>query len=57
VEAASTEDGLIEAIRHTGHGFVAGVQWHPEFHQPGNDELLDCAALREAFLVAAGRRR
>jgi putative glutamine amidotransferase len=57
VEAVSSEDGLVEAIRHTGRGFVAGVQWHPEFHQPGNDELLDCAPLRDAFLDAAGRRR
>jgi putative glutamine amidotransferase len=57
VEAVSSEDGLVEALRHTGHVFVAGVQWHPEFHRPGNDELLDCAALREAFLDAAGRRR
>lgn len=53
VEATSVDDGLIEAIRHTGHGFVVGVQWHPEFHTPGHDTLLDCAPLLEAFYLAA----
>lgn len=28
---ASAGDGLIEAVRHTGHRFVWAVQWHPEF--------------------------
>jgi putative glutamine amidotransferase len=55
VEATSAEDGLIEAIRHTGHGFVVGVQWHPEFHTPTQDALLDCAPLLEAFYLAARR--
>jgi len=52
VEATSAEDGLIEAIRYTGRGFVIGVQWHPEFHTPGHDTLLDCAPLLEAFYQA-----
>lgn len=57
VEATAAEDGVIEAIRHTEHGFVVGVQWHPEFHTPGHDSLLDCAPLLEAFYaVARGRR-
>jgi putative glutamine amidotransferase len=34
VEARCPEDGLIEAVRRSGPGFVAGVQWHPEFHRP-----------------------
>ena len=42
-------------IRRTGPGFVSGVQWHPEFHRPGEDDLLDCSPLLDAFLDAAGR--
>ncbi|HQE38797.1 MAG: type 1 glutamine amidotransferase [Zoogloea sp.] len=57
VEATSTEDGVIEAIRHTGHDFVVGVQWHPEFHTPGRDSLLDCVPLLDAFYVAARATR
>lgn len=57
VEATSAEDGLIEAIRHTGHRFVVGVQWHPEFHTPGHDTLLDCAPLLEAFYQAVRSSR
>jgi len=57
VEAESSEDGMIEAIRHTGHPFVVGVQWHPEFHTPGQNELLDCTPLLEAFLNVARQCR
>lgn len=57
VEAVSAGDQVIEAIRYTGRSFVAGVQWHPEFHHPGDTELLDCTPLLDAFLDAAGRRR
>ncbi|WKB54037.1 gamma-glutamyl-gamma-aminobutyrate hydrolase family protein [Eleftheria terrae] len=32
VEAVSSVDGVIEAIRWTGDGYARGVQWHPEFH-------------------------
>ncbi|MCD7922254.1 MAG: gamma-glutamyl-gamma-aminobutyrate hydrolase family protein [Clostridiales bacterium] len=28
---AESEDGLIEAVRHTGKEFVWAFQWHPEF--------------------------
>ena len=28
---AVSPDGLVEAVRHTGHRFVWAVQWHPEF--------------------------
>lgn len=52
VEALS-EDGVVEAISCKGPGFVCGVQWHPEFHNRPEDELLDCAPLLEAFLDAA----
>ncbi|MDD3355181.1 type 1 glutamine amidotransferase [Zoogloea sp.] len=57
VEASSADDGMIEAIRHTGHGFLVGVQWHPEFHTPGRSDLLDCTPLLEAFLNCARASR
>lgn len=54
VEATAHDDGVIEAIRWTGPGFICGVQWHPEFHRPAaGDELLDCGPLLGAFLAAA----
>ncbi|MBX3606078.1 MAG: type 1 glutamine amidotransferase [Piscinibacter sp.] len=52
VEARSTEDGVVEAIRARGSGFVAGVQWHPEFHAV-NPALLSGDPLMTAFLQAA----
>jgi len=30
VEAVAADDGVIEAIRHTGDAWGVGVQWHPE---------------------------
>ncbi len=48
-EAHCPEDGLIEAIRHTGPAFVAAVQWHPEFHAPGLG-TVDDKALLDDFL-------
>jgi len=53
VVEARAADGVIEAVRWTGRGFVCGVQWHPEFHQPAGPDLIDCAPLLEAFLAAA----
>jgi len=52
VEARSTHDGIVEAIRARGSSFVAGVQWHPEFHHV-NADLLDPEPLMEGFLAAA----
>jgi putative glutamine amidotransferase len=54
VEAVSDEDGIVEAMRRTDAGkpFLAAVQWHPEFHQPGAD-TIDDAALLDDFLAAA----
>ena len=56
VEAWSDADGVIEAVRGTGKGYIFAVQWHPEFHAPGTPDMLDSAPLLEEFL-AAGRRR
>lgn len=56
VEARSAEDGVVEAIRARGSAYVAGLQWHPEFH-PGRAFLLDCTPILEDFLAAAAQRR
>ena len=55
VEARSPDDGVIEAIRHTGPTYVAAVQWHPEFLQAGPDTLDDSPLLTD-FLQAARAR-
>ncbi len=57
VEARSAADGIIEAIRSRGSGFVTGVQWHPEFHGAHQPELLDPMPLLDDFLEAAARSR
>jgi putative glutamine amidotransferase len=51
-EAFCEEDGIVEAIRVRGPLFVAGVQWHPEFHWNRTDRL-DPEPLLNAFLDAA----
>jgi putative glutamine amidotransferase len=55
VEARCPDDGMIEAIRRDpslGPACVAGVQWHPEFHQPDDPVTLDDSAIRDDFLAA-----
>jgi putative glutamine amidotransferase len=60
LEARSPIDLVPEGIRHTGHSFVLGVQWHPEFHLNGTTEagdgILDSGPLMMAVLRAAARR-
>jgi len=56
VEAHCPDDGTIEAVRWTGPSFVAGVQWHPEFHDPVNPldpALIDDRPILQDFLNAA----
>ena len=53
VEAHSVPDGIIEAARWRGEGYIAGVQWHPEFHDPANESQLDGVPLLNDFLEAA----
>jgi len=52
VEAVSTIDGIIEAIRWTGNGYARGVQWHPEFHRD-RSALADSAPIMLDFLNEA----
>jgi putative glutamine amidotransferase len=56
VEAVSPDDGVIEAIRHTGGSWVAAVQWHPELHRPELGVIDDTPLLRD-FLQAARAAR
>ncbi len=56
VEAVSPDDGVIEAIRHTGDAWIAAVQWHPEFHFPELGVVDDTPLLRD-FLKAAQSAR
>jgi putative glutamine amidotransferase len=53
VEAWSEPDGIVEAIRAHGKSYVFAVQWHPEFHYPGDRTALDSAPILEQFLEAA----
>jgi len=55
VEARCPDDGTIEAIRRVeapGQGYVAAVQWHPEFHEPGSPDNFDDSAMLQDFLAA-----
>ncbi len=56
-EAMSEPDGLVEAMRWEGHSFVVGVQWHPEFMDPGDPTLIDSKPLLHAFLAACELRK
>ncbi len=56
VDARSSVDGIVEAIRWRGSGYALGVQWHPEFH-PGAEDLLDSSPILLDFLAAAERMR
>jgi putative glutamine amidotransferase len=50
---ARGEPEVVEAVRHRGHPFLMGVQWHPE-RMAGSALTL---GLTELFLQAARRRR
>ena len=46
---AVSEDGYVEALVHTDHPFLLGVQWHPE-HMSRKSELQ--MRLFDAFVTA-----
>jgi gamma-glutamyl-gamma-aminobutyrate hydrolase PuuD len=52
VEARSVGDGIVEAIRWQGAGYLFGCQWHPEFHGDTPD-LLGGGPIMAQFLAAA----
>ncbi|MGZ4693564.1 MAG: gamma-glutamyl-gamma-aminobutyrate hydrolase family protein [Acidimicrobiales bacterium] len=53
VEAMSTTDGIVEALRLPGERFVAGVQWHPEFTPLGATDQIPAEPVIDDFLAAA----
>jgi putative glutamine amidotransferase len=56
VEAVAP-DGLVEAFRHEGAGFLVGVQWHPEWRVTENPFYLGLfKAFGEACRMHAARR-
>lgn len=60
VQARCPHDGIVEAFYRPGLPWVAGVQWHPEFHAPDADsDIIDDALVLGEFLAAAraARRR
>jgi len=57
VEAVCPDDGMIEAVRRHGGPYVAAVQWHPEFHIPGDPDNFDDTPLLRDFLTAARATR
>lgn len=64
VEAKSANDSIIEAIRYLPHGkkikqnpYVFAVQWHPEFHDPKDKNLLDSTPILKEFLNEVRRRK
>jgi putative glutamine amidotransferase len=57
IEAVSEPDGIVEAVRWDGPSYVAGVQWHPEFMDPADTELLDGKPLLRSFIDACRRRK
>jgi len=52
VVEARAPDGVIEAFRRSGDVYLAGVQWHPEFHVGDNAALLDGVPLLADFMAA-----
>lgn len=59
IEAVAVPDGLIEAVRWRGPGYVFGMQWHPEFmaQRPLHPDQLDGGPILREFLDAARKRR
>ena len=45
-----TKDGVVEAVESPSHGFVVGVQWHPEMMLEKHEDVLP---LFESFVQAA----
>jgi putative glutamine amidotransferase len=57
VEAWSEPDRIVEALRWTGPSYLFGVQWHPEFHPPGDRTFIDDTPLLDDFLATAARHK
>jgi putative glutamine amidotransferase len=53
IEARSSEDGLIEAVRAESGPYAFAVQWHPEFQDPKDASLFDGKLFLREFLEHA----
>ena len=56
-EAWSEPDRMVEALRWNGPSYLVGVQWHPEFHPPGDRTFIDDTPLLDDFLATAARHK
>ncbi len=56
-EAWSEPDRIVEAVRWKGPSYLVGVQWHPEFHPPGDASYIDDTPLLDDFLAAATQHK
>jgi gamma-glutamyl-gamma-aminobutyrate hydrolase PuuD len=56
IDAKASDDGVVEAIRWVGNGYMLGCQWHPEFQSPFS-ELLDSGPIMSDFLAAARKAK
>ncbi|MDI1338490.1 type 1 glutamine amidotransferase [Polaromonas sp.] len=58
-EAFSVPDGMVEAIRRkdASKSYIAALQWHPEFHQPGSDTIDDAAVLEDFLSAVAAAKK
>ena len=52
VEAYAEPDRVVEAMRWQGRSYVFGVQWHPEFLDPGDKSVLSPMPILDEFLTA-----
>ena len=58
IEAYSEPDSVIESVRYQEDGqWVLAVQWHPEFHQETDQDVLEGALLFKNFLEVARHRK
>lgn len=57
VEARCPEDGVIEAVWLEGRRYARGIQWHPEFQERRQLELLSPEPLLDDFYAAICRRK
>lgn len=53
VEARSSTDDIIEAVRLPGERFLAAVQWHPEFTPVAGSDQISAEPVIDDFLAAA----
>ncbi len=57
VEAWSEPDRIAEAIRWTGPSYLFALQWHPEFHPPGDHSYIDDTPVLDDFLATTARHK